>query len=166
MLERGRLLLLILALACSIAPVQAGTAPLEITDITVDKRIELTEAERDWIAAQPDLEIGVMDAWPPLDFAGPDGSGYPRGLSGDEIPVSGRLMALADVYDALISRRVYKPPFSHTKAVGIILEGRGSHFDPRVVDAFMALQEDFRGIVLADADHEEERRNLMEPYRP
>jgi putative two-component system response regulator len=58
-----------------------------------------------------------------------DGSGYPRGLKGDEIPVSGRLMALADVYDALISKRVYKPPMPHEKAVAIIREGRGTHFD-------------------------------------
>ncbi|NMT18556.1 HD domain-containing protein, partial [Vibrio parahaemolyticus] len=54
-----------------------------------------------------------------------DGSGYPNQLSGEEIPLSGRLMALADVYDALISKRVYKPAFSHEKAREIILEGRG-----------------------------------------
>ncbi|MCP4119200.1 MAG: two-component system response regulator [Desulfobacteraceae bacterium] len=66
-----------------------------------------------------------------------DGSGYPEGLSGDEIPVSARLMALADVYDALISRRVYKEPFSQEKSVAIIKEGRGSHFDPDIADAFI-----------------------------
>ena len=69
-----------------------------------------------------------------------DGSGYPEGLSGDDIPVSARLMAVADVYDALISKRVYKPAFSHSKAMQIIIEGRGSHFDPRVVDAFIELE--------------------------
>jgi len=62
-----------------------------------------------------------------------DGSGYPHGLSGEEIPVSGRLMALADVYDALISERVYKKAFSHEKARDIIVEGKGVHFDPDVV---------------------------------
>jgi len=62
-----------------------------------------------------------------------DGSGYPTGLKGDEIPISGRLMALADVYDALISKRVYKPPFPHQKAVQIIVEGKGKHFDADVV---------------------------------
>lgn len=69
-----------------------------------------------------------------------DGSGYPDGISGDQIPVSARLMAVADVYDALISKRVYKPAFSHEKAMSIIQEGRGSHFDPNVVDAFVELE--------------------------
>ncbi len=73
-----------------------------------------------------------------------NGTGYPRGLAGEEIPVSGRLMALADVYDALISRRVYKSPMSHDQAVAIIVEGRDRHFDPEVADAFLALQEPFQ----------------------
>ncbi len=90
-----------------------------------------------------------------------DGSGYPHGLAGDDIPVAGRLMALADVYDALISRRVYKPPFPHTKAVELILEGRGTHFDPDVADAFEQLQAKFREIALSHVDHEEERQALM-----
>ena len=72
-----------------------------------------------------------------------DGSGYPLGLIGHNIPVPGRLMALADVYDALISARVYKPAFPHEKAKGIILEGRSSHFDPDVVDAFLAVEGEF-----------------------
>lgn len=75
-----------------------------------------------------------------------DGSGYPNGLAGDDIPVSGRLMALADVYDALISARVYKPAFSHEKARDIIVEGSGSHFDPDVVQAFLALEDTFQEI--------------------
>ena len=72
-----------------------------------------------------------------------DGSGYPHGLKGDEIPLSARLMAVADVYDALISKRVYKEGFSHEKAKEIILEGRGTHFDPEIVDAFVAIEEEF-----------------------
>lgn len=75
-----------------------------------------------------------------------DGNGYPKGLSGEDIPVSGRLMALADVYDALVSKRVYKPAFSHDKAKSIILEGRGQHFDPRVVDAFLEKEQEFVNI--------------------
>jgi putative two-component system response regulator len=75
-----------------------------------------------------------------------DGSGYPEGLRGEEIPISGRLMALADVYDALISRRVYKPPFSHEASVEIIRKGRGTHFDPDLVDAFLEIHEQFRDI--------------------
>ena len=81
-----------------------------------------------------------------------NGSGYPEGLSGDDIPISARLMAVADVYDALISRRVYKAGMPHEKAVGIILEGSGSHFDPDVVDAFMEAAETFRDIARRYAD--------------
>jgi putative two-component system response regulator len=66
-----------------------------------------------------------------------DGSGYPQGLAGDAIPISARLMALADVYDALISRRVYKEGMPHEKAVQIIAASKGSHFDPDMVDVFL-----------------------------
>jgi putative two-component system response regulator len=81
-----------------------------------------------------------------------DGSGYPEGLAGEAIPVSARLMAVADVYDALISRRVYKPPFTHDRAVEMIAEGRGRHFDPDVADAFLEIREEFRTIALKFAD--------------
>ncbi|MDR1875442.1 MAG: response regulator [Synergistaceae bacterium] len=72
-----------------------------------------------------------------------DGGGYPEGISGDGIPLVARIMAVADVYDALISRRVYKPPFTHEEAVRLIFEGRGTQFDPNVVDAFMKRESDF-----------------------
>ncbi len=72
-----------------------------------------------------------------------DGSGYPNGLKAYEIPISGRLMALADVYDALISERVYKAAFTHEEAKAIIIDGRGSHFDPDVVDAFLEIEATF-----------------------
>ena len=75
-----------------------------------------------------------------------DGSGYPQGLAGEEIPISARLMAVADVYDALISRRVYKTPMPHDEAVKIMLEGKGQHFDPDVMDAFMECQAEFKAI--------------------
>ena len=91
-----------------------------------------------------------------------DGSGYPNGWAGEEIPVSGRIMAIADVYDALISKRVYKPPFKHSRAVAIIERGKGSHFDPDMVDAFLEIQEDFRAIAIEYADFEEERETLKE----
>ncbi|MBF0129730.1 MAG: two-component system response regulator [Alphaproteobacteria bacterium] len=81
-----------------------------------------------------------------------DGSGYPDGIGGDGIPIFARLMAVADVYDALISRRVYKEGMPYEKAVQIILEGRGSHFDPDIVDAFIDIQEDFRAIAARYAD--------------
>ena len=84
-----------------------------------------------------------------------DGSGYPRGLAGDEIPISGRLMAIADVYDALISKRVYKPAFPHEKAVEIITEGRGKHFDPDMVDAFLLIADTFDAVARRFVDVEE-----------
>ncbi len=90
-----------------------------------------------------------------------DGSGYPLGLAEEAIPLSARLMAIADVYDALISKRVYKTPFPHCKAVSIIQEGRGTHFDPELTDAFLELQDEFRDIALEFADFEEERAMLM-----
>jgi putative two-component system response regulator len=85
-----------------------------------------------------------------------DGSGYPEGLSGTQIPLAARLMAVADVYDALISRRVYKEGMPHEKAVAIIIEGRGSHFDPDLIDAFENLVEQFHGIAqrFADSEHD------------
>jgi len=75
-----------------------------------------------------------------------DGSGYPRGLKGDEIPLIGRLMAVADVYDALISKRVYKEALPHEIAVDIIKNGSGSHFDPILVDAFLEIESTFKNI--------------------
>ena len=75
-----------------------------------------------------------------------DGSGYPQGLAGNAIPVSARLMAAADVYDALMSRRVYKEAYSHERAMQIIVAERGRHFDPDVVDALQGLAETCRDI--------------------
>jgi len=91
-----------------------------------------------------------------------DGSGYPQGLKEEGIPISGRLMALADVYDALISRRVYKAPFTHSKAVDIITEGKGQHFDPDMTDAFLEVHEEIRMVAIEYADHDEEREALAQ----
>lgn len=81
-----------------------------------------------------------------------DGSGYPEGLAGDAIPISARLMAVADVYDALVSARPYKKPFTHDDACKIIVEGRGKHFDPDVIDAFIELQHKFQQIAFQFKD--------------
>lgn len=83
-----------------------------------------------------------------------DGSGYPQGLAGDQIPVSAHLMAVADVYDALINKRVYKAAFSHDQACSTIVKGKGTHFDPDMVDAFVSIAEDFRSIALKYPDPE------------
>jgi putative two-component system response regulator len=85
-----------------------------------------------------------------------NGSGYPEGLRGESIPLSARLMAVADVYDALISRRVYKEPMPHDKAVAIIREGRDKHFDPHVVDAFLQIAEEFEDIASRFTDSAED----------
>ena len=93
-----------------------------------------------------EISLGHQEKW--------DGTGYPAGAAGDAIPVSARLMALADVFDALMSRRVYKPPMTLDEATKIILEGRGKHFDPAVVDAFVACRDQFAEIAARFADHE------------
>ena len=91
-----------------------------------------------------------------------DGSGYPEGLAGDAIPISGRLMALADVYDALISRRTHKEAMSHEAAVAIIQQTRGRHFDPDVVDAFLAIEDHFKAIAIAYADTHDDLRKKVD----
>lgn len=87
-----------------------------------------------------------------------DGSGYPLGLAGEDIPMAARLMALADVYDALISRRIYKEAIPHDMATAIILEGRGAHFDPDIVDAFLDVQNQFCEIAIRFSDSDEALR--------
>jgi putative two-component system response regulator len=103
--------------------------------------------EMPFLTMAKEIAYGHQEKW--------DGSGYPQGLAGDDIPISARLMAIADVYDALISRRVYKEGMPHEKAVEIILQGKAQHFDPDMVDAFMELQEDFRSIAATYADNDD-----------
>jgi adenylate cyclase len=88
-----------------------------------------------------------------------DGSGYPHGLRGTEIPLAGRLMALADAYDAIVSKRVYKREYSHAEAKEMIIKKSGQHFDPEVVDAFVAKNEEFYRIYLQFSDDFSEDNN-------
>jgi len=81
-----------------------------------------------------------------------DGSGYPRGLSKEDIPLAGRIMAVADVYDALISKRVYKNSMSHKEAMKIMKEGKGNHFDPVLIEAFLEVESTFSQIAATNAD--------------
>lgn len=92
-----------------------------------------------------------------------DGSGYPQGLAGEAIPISARLMAVADVYDALICRRVYKAGMPHAQARAIMLEGKGTHLDPDIVEAFIALENVFQTIAARYADTDED---LTQANRP
>jgi response regulator RpfG family c-di-GMP phosphodiesterase len=102
----------------------------------------------DFLTFAKEIAYGHQEKW--------DGSGYPEGLAGDRIPISARLMAVADVYDALISKRVYKAGMPHEKAIEIIIEGRGSHFDPDIVDAFLQVQDLVLDIAHRFADTDDE----------
>ena len=93
-------------------------------------------AEDAFLTTAAQIALGHHERW--------DGTGYPRGLSGEEIAFAARLVAVADVYDALTSKRCYHEAMPHEKARSIIVEGSGKHFDPTVVAAFLAVEEDFR----------------------
>jgi len=112
--------------------------------------------ELDFLTMAKQIALSHQEKW--------DGSGYPEGLVGDAIPPCARLMALADVYDALISRRVYKEPMSHPEAVEIIASARGRHFDPDVVDAFWELQDQFHAIALSYGDSDRDLQRKAEYY--
>lgn len=99
---------------------------------------EMLEEPETFLSMAREIAFSHHEKW--------DGSGYPEGLRGEAIPLAARLMAVADVYDSLRSKRVYKPARSHEEAAAIIREGRGSHFDPDIVDAFFACEEEFRSI--------------------
>jgi putative two-component system response regulator len=114
-----------------------GRDAIVAAEALLDERVSFLEYARE-------IAYSHQEKW--------DGSGYPEGLAGERIPLSARLMAVADVYDALISRRVYKPPFPHDKALEIIREGSGKHFDPEVVDAFLAIHEACHAIAARYAD--------------
>jgi len=98
----------------------------------------------DFLRYAKDIVVGHHEKW--------DGSGYPYGLAGDGIPMAARLMAVADVYDALISKRVYKQGMSHEGAVQVMLLSSGSHFDPDVILAFSALASQFAEIAARHKD--------------
>ncbi len=106
-------------------------------------RDAIIKAEREvgatsFTAAAKEIAYSHHEKW--------DGSGYPLGLAGEDIPLSARMMALADVYDALISPRYYKPALPHAEAKAMITQARGTHFDPELVDAFEACSAQFREI--------------------
>lgn len=91
-----------------------------------------------------------------------DGSGYPRGLAGQAIPLSARIVALADAYDALTSKRVYKDAFTHEKARASVIKGRGTHFDPDVVDAFLANETKFIAVQQSLSDEAQPQAAALE----
>ncbi|MBI3581858.1 MAG: response regulator [Nitrospinae bacterium] len=98
----------------------------------------LTVTNRSFLTMAKDIAFCHHEKW--------DGRGYPGGIKGEEIPLPARIMALADVYDALISKRCYKKPFTHEEARGIILDSAGKHFDPAVAEAFKEAESRFMAI--------------------
>ncbi len=133
------------AIPDSILLKQGNLTPQEFeimkTHTTIGGRI-LGDSDNPYVESARKFAVYHHERW--------DGSGYPSGLKGEEIPLEGRIMYLIDKYDALRSRRPYKPPFGHEAAVLIISRGnyctRPEHFDPKILDVFMSNQESFREI--------------------
>ena len=101
-------------------------------------KIKEKTADSDFVEYARIFAISHHERW--------DGKGYPNGLKGENIPLLGRIMAIGDVYDALVASRPYKKAFSHEEAVKTILEGRGSHFDPALTDLFEKINHEFENI--------------------
>jgi len=124
----------------------------EMKSHTTRGRDALAAAERklggnSFLRLAREIAYGHHERW--------DGKGYPQGIEGENIPLPARLMALADVYDALTSRRVYKPALPHEEVVHLIRQGRGGQFDPDVVDTFLHIQEEFLAIAERFQDQEQ-----------
>ncbi len=116
------------------------------------KAIEMQIEGQSFLALGKEIAYNHHEKW--------DGSGYPRGLNGEDIPLSARIIALADVYDALTTKRFYKEAYTHEKSRQIIIDLKGTHFDPEVLDVFLALADEFDRIRLENLDEETE---LMKP---
>ncbi|MFY9203524.1 MAG: HD domain-containing phosphohydrolase [Limnochordia bacterium] len=93
------------------------------------------QLKTDYLQMGAEIALSHHEKW--------DGTGYPYGLMGEEIPLSACIVAIADVYDALISKRVYKNAYPHGVSRAIIVNSAGKHFDPVIVDAFLALEKQF-----------------------
>lgn len=135
---------------------------VSIPDVILLKEGKLTDKEYEIMKTHTTLgEIAIQEAMKYVEdspflrvasnFIGAhhekwDGTGYPRGLKGEEIPICGRLMALADIYDALISARSYKPAMTHEATIAIIFEGDGTHFDPVLMNVFREVHLEFKEI--------------------
>jgi putative two-component system response regulator len=99
----------------------------------------LNGSKQDYIKLAKEVSLTHHEKW--------DGTGYPQGLKGERIPISGRIAAVADVFDALISERPYKPSFSLRESFETIKNGRGTHFDPDIIDAFIGIKQEVLSIV-------------------
>jgi HD-GYP domain-containing protein (c-di-GMP phosphodiesterase class II) len=107
-------------------------------DVIVKAEQQVGVRDDETLAMAKDIVYTHHERW--------DGTGYPRGLRGTEIPVPGRVMAIVDVYDAAVSRSLYRPVMSHDDAVTFIVGGNGTHFDPAVVEAFLGVAPIFKSV--------------------
>lgn len=142
-------------------PSRLTTAEFEIIKThTTLARDAIEQAEKalgyqaDLLKTVKELALSHHERW--------DGTGYPQGLSEEQIPLSARLLAIADVYDALISERVYRAGLPHDQAVAIIFQGRATLFDPDMVDVFIEIQDDFHAIAERFADNEQDMQKKIE----
>ncbi|MEI8375698.1 MAG: HD domain-containing phosphohydrolase [Planctomycetota bacterium] len=126
----------------------------EIGAETLDAALR-THPSAEFLRIARDIAWGHHERW--------DGSGYPRGLKGQDIPWAARIVALADVYDALTTRRVYKAAMPHEVARGIILQGTSNHFDPRVVQAFLATEGEFLALQQSRAEPSVQHETAQDP---
>jgi HD-GYP domain-containing protein (c-di-GMP phosphodiesterase class II) len=117
---------------------QMRTHPALGRDVILQAEARAGVRDDETLALAKDIVYTHHERW--------NGTGYPRGLSGHDIPVAGRIMALVDLYDAARSRSLYRPPMSHDDVVNVIVEGKTTHFDPAVVDAFMSVSDRFKEI--------------------
>lgn len=150
-----------IALLCSTAPLH-DIGKVGVPDDILTKPGRLTAEEFDVMKKHVDYGVNSLELPEYKSFSSPfiftatemiaahhekfDGTGYPQGLRGEEIPLPGRLMAIIDVFDALVNKRVYKPAFSQEEALKIIAEGRGTHFDPEITDAFFEIKDEIQEI--------------------
>ncbi len=107
------------------------------------------KSDGSFLRVASEIAFGHHERW--------DGGGYPQGIGADDIPLPARLMALADVYDALVSKRVYKSAMAHPTAVELIAAGRGTQFDPEILDVFLETRDAFEDITVRYSDDEEDR---------
>ena len=117
----------------------------------------MPEKETAYLKEAGNMIVGHHEKW--------DGSGYPNGLKGAEIPLSARIMAVADVFDALVSKRAYKDPYSVEKAMEIIREGKGKHFDPLVAQAFLDCEDEIRALAVENAMRSREKSRVQPDRR-